>query len=108
MLLCTTGPDGQRIQLNRRWYEFTGLLPGTGEGFGWLDAMHPEDRPGAAAGLRGANAAPTAFQADYRLHLADGNLDERQATRRAGTDAAAQAESALRHRLSRCGRPLGR
>jgi PAS domain-containing protein len=53
MLTRTTGPDGQRIQLNRRWYEFTGQLPGTGEGSGWLDAMHPEGRPGAAAGLRG-------------------------------------------------------
>ncbi len=74
VMIWTTDPDGRCTYLNRRWYEFTGQAPGAGEGFGWLDAMLPEDRPRAEAGFRSANAARALFQADYRLRRADGSL----------------------------------
>ncbi len=74
VMIWTTEPDGHCSYLNSRWYEFTGQAPGTGEGFGWLDTSHPEDRPRVEASFRAANAAREPFQADYRLRRADGSL----------------------------------
>ncbi|WP_236552578.1 PAS domain-containing sensor histidine kinase [Belnapia sp. F-4-1] len=74
VMIWTTEPDGHCSYLNSRWYEFTGQAPGSGEGFGWLDTSHPEDRPRVEASFRQANAARQAFQADYRLRRADGSL----------------------------------
>jgi PAS domain S-box-containing protein len=74
VMIWTTDPDGHCAYLNRRWYEFTGQAPGAGEGFGWLDAMHPADRPRAGASFRKANTARAPFMSDYRLRRADGSF----------------------------------
>ncbi|WP_245704618.1 PAS domain-containing hybrid sensor histidine kinase/response regulator [Belnapia rosea] len=71
VMIWTTEPDGRCSYLNSRWYEFTGQERAAGEGFGWLDAVHPEDRPRAEAGFRTANSGRQAFQSDYRLRCAD-------------------------------------
>src|SRR5580704_4164034 len=39
---CTL-PDGTGIFSNRRWYEYTGLTLEVARGWGWQDAIHPED-----------------------------------------------------------------
>jgi formate hydrogenlyase transcriptional activator len=36
-------PDGTGIFWNRRWHEYTGLTPEAARGWGWQDAIHPED-----------------------------------------------------------------
>ncbi|MEB3213931.1 MAG: PAS domain S-box protein, partial [Leptolyngbyaceae bacterium] len=36
--------EGRCVYLNPRWYELTGLPEGEGEGDGWMQALHPEDR----------------------------------------------------------------
>ena len=74
VMIWTTGPDGWCSYLNSRWYEFTGQAPGAGEGFGWLEASHPEDRPRIEASFHAATAARAPFQADYRLRRADGSF----------------------------------
>ena len=51
VMMWVTDPDGHCTYLNRRWYEFTGQTPGQGEGLGWLDAVHPDDRGDRRAGL---------------------------------------------------------
>jgi PAS domain S-box-containing protein len=46
-------PDGRAVYLNPRWAEYTGQRAGAALGFGWLDAVHPEDRERCRA-LHGA------------------------------------------------------
>lgn len=72
VMMWVTEPDGYCTYLNRGWYEFTGQDPEQAQGFGWLDAVHPEDRPRAETDFREANASRTAFRAEYRLRRADG------------------------------------
>src|SRR5258707_7921596 len=36
-------PDGTGIFWNRRWHEYTGLSLEVARGWGWQDALHPED-----------------------------------------------------------------
>src|SRR5713226_6555544 len=36
-------PDGSGIFWNRRWHEYTGLSLEVARGWGWQDAIHPED-----------------------------------------------------------------
>jgi formate hydrogenlyase transcriptional activator len=42
-LLWTSFPDGSKEFLNRRWYEYTGLTPEQGKGWGWKAVVHPDD-----------------------------------------------------------------
>ena len=72
VMMWVTDPGGYCTYLNRGWYEFTGQEPAQAQGFGWLDAVHPEDRPRAEDDFREANASRTAFRAEYRLRRADG------------------------------------
>ena len=43
--------DGSRDYISDRFYDFTGAPPGSANGFGWLDYVHPEDKQKAMAGL---------------------------------------------------------
>jgi PAS domain S-box-containing protein len=72
VMMWVTDPDGYCTYLNRGWYEFTGQDPEQAQGFGWLDAVHPEDRPRAETDFRDANTLRVAFRAEYRLRRADG------------------------------------
>lgn len=72
VMLWVTESDGRCIYLNRYWYDFTGQTEQTGLGFGWLDAVHPDDAPKAAETFITANAARVSFRLDYRLRRADG------------------------------------
>jgi PAS domain S-box-containing protein len=72
MMLWVTEADGRCTHLNRRWYEFTGQTPETGLGFGWLQAVHPEDRARAEHDFLTANSSRQPFRAEYRLRRKDG------------------------------------
>lgn len=71
-MLWVTAPDGACTYLSRGWYEHTGQIEEQALGFGWLDAVHPEDREQAARAFQEANAAGEPFAIDYRLRRADG------------------------------------
>jgi PAS domain S-box-containing protein len=43
-LVFQTRHDGARTWASPQWIDFTGLSSDESLGFGWLDAMHPEDR----------------------------------------------------------------
>lgn len=43
-MMWQTDQRGASIYRSRRWQEFTGQPPSQALGFGWLDAVHPEDR----------------------------------------------------------------
>ena len=72
VMVWVTAPDGTCAYLSRSWYEFTGQTLETGLGFGWLDAIHPDDRDWSDEVFRNANLKREAFQLEYRLRRADG------------------------------------
>ena len=72
VMMWVTDPSGACTYLNARWYEFTGQTRAAGEGYGWLDALHPDDRPTAEQAFVAANAERRNYQVDFRLRRADG------------------------------------
>ena len=72
VMMWVTNEAGFCTYLNRRWYEFTGQTEAEAEGFGWLDATHPDDRSLAEQAFVEANAARVAFRVEYRLRHASG------------------------------------
>jgi PAS domain S-box-containing protein len=71
-VLWTTGPDGVAAQESPSWNAFTGQTAAGWQGWGWLDAVHPDDRVRVARTWRGAAAEGTGFELEYRLRRADG------------------------------------
>ena len=72
VMVWVTEPDGTCSFLSQTWYAFTGQTPETGLGFGWLDAVHPEDRERSAQFFESANRKGEAFRVEYRLRRKDG------------------------------------
>ncbi len=42
-IVWTARPDGGLDYANRRWHEYTGMSKERSRGWGWLDAIHPDD-----------------------------------------------------------------
>jgi PAS domain S-box-containing protein len=53
-LVFRTRPDGQRSWASPQWISFTGLGLRQSLGFGWLQAIHPEDRETTRTAWQGA------------------------------------------------------
>jgi PAS domain S-box-containing protein len=74
-MIWVTEPDGGASFVSRGWCEFTGQTEqeamGKG-GFGWLDAVHPDDREESGRIFLEANMKREPFTLDYRLRRADG------------------------------------
>lgn len=71
-IIWETRPDGYCTYLNRNWYSYTGQTEHEAEGFGWLDATHPDDKERTGKMFVEANAAQKPFHALYRLRSASG------------------------------------
>ncbi|UOD28476.1 PAS domain S-box protein [Massilia violaceinigra] len=54
------------------WSAFTGQSQEQFNGWGWLEAIHPDDRERTAAAWTGALAASSMYQIEHRLRRADG------------------------------------
>ena len=72
VMMWVTDPSGYCSYLNRAWYEFTGQTEEEAEGFGWLDATHPDDKAEAHRNFVESNAQRAPFRVEYRLRRADG------------------------------------
>jgi PAS domain S-box-containing protein len=72
VMMWVTDASGECTYLNRGWYDFTGQTPEAALGFGWLQAVHPEDRQRSEELFRAANELHEAFHLEYRLLAADG------------------------------------
>ena len=72
VMIWMTEPDGSTSFVSRRWCEFTGQAESEVLGFGWSDALHPEDRDRTLKTFLSANAAKAAYRSEYRLRRADG------------------------------------
>jgi PAS domain S-box-containing protein len=72
-MLWVTEADGTASYLSRGWYEFTGQTEAQGQGYGWLEAVHPEDRELAGRAFMAANTRQEAFELEHRVRRADGS-----------------------------------
>jgi PAS domain S-box-containing protein len=71
-MLWVTEPDSSCSFLSRGWYEYTGQTEKDALGFGWLNAIHPDDRESAGKIFQAANRHQHAFEIDFRLRRANG------------------------------------
>ena len=65
--------DGSRDYISDRFYEFTGAAPGSANGFGWLDYVHPEDKHKAMDDWLLCAQSGANYEAEYRMRAKDGN-----------------------------------
>src|SRR6202140_3991976 len=65
--------DGSRDYISDRFYEFTGASPGSANGFGWLDYVHPDDNEKAMAGWMRCVQSGADYEEEYRLRSKDGD-----------------------------------
>ena len=72
-MFWVTEADGTCSFLSRGWFEFTGQTEDQALGFGWLQAVHPEDRERARAEFLAAHAARRPFAIEHRLCRTDGS-----------------------------------
>ena len=71
-MLWVTEPDGRCSYLSRGWYEFTGQTATEALGFGWIDAVHPDERDDARGVFLDANRRRTPFELRHRVRRHDG------------------------------------
>ena len=69
-IVWTTNPDGQATDVSG-WCALTGQNAAQCAGFGWLDALHPDDRERVRACWKEALGDEMPFAAEFRLR--DGN-----------------------------------
>ncbi len=71
-----TDSDGAIVEPNPGWAAFTGQTweagPSSYRGWGWLNAIHPDDRERTAAVWRVALAHSSDYRCEYRLRRHDG------------------------------------
>lgn len=71
-MLWVTDLTGQCTYISRQWCEYTGTSLEQNLGLGWLDCVHPDDRPRAGDVFRESNRQGRSFAFDYRLRRHDG------------------------------------
>jgi PAS domain S-box-containing protein len=72
VMIWVTDATGYCTYLNQGWYDFTGQTEETGLGFGWLDAVHPEDSESCKNVFLNATHRQEVFRVEYRLRRKDG------------------------------------
>ncbi|HEX4946919.1 MAG TPA: response regulator [Blastocatellia bacterium] len=65
-------PQGEWIFGARLWNEFTGQTNEEMTGWGWLAALHPDDREATRLRWQQAQATQTQFQTEFRVRMQDG------------------------------------
>ncbi len=71
-IVWITDPDGAITMELPSWQAYTGQDRRTYEGWGWIAAVHPDDRPATMAGWRRALDRKETYYAEYRLLRSDG------------------------------------
>ena len=71
--LFRAGPDGEAIFLSPGFLNMTGLTRERALGFGWVEAVHPEDRDRLMTGWQEALASQDIFQTEFRFRAAGGD-----------------------------------
>lgn len=71
-LVWTCRPTGECGYLSNRWMEYTGTTLEQNLGYGWLQAVHPDDAPHTQEVWQEAVATSNVYQTEFRLRRADG------------------------------------
>lgn len=71
-MIWSTTPDGYHDYYNQRWYDFTGVPPGSTDGEGWAGMFHPEDQDRAWSVWRHSLETGEPYHIEYRLHHRSG------------------------------------
>lgn len=66
-MVWSTLPDGYHDYYNARWYEFTGVPPGSTDGEAWNGMFHPDDQERAWQRWRHCLATGEPYEIEYRL-----------------------------------------
>lgn len=64
--------DGTRDYISDRFYEYTGAVPGSAKGFGWLDYVHPEDKDQSVSRWVQSVESGENYESEYRLRGRNG------------------------------------
>jgi PAS domain S-box-containing protein len=64
--------QGNNISVSSRWETITGLTAEETKGYGWLDAVHPDDRSRVLAILKTSLVTGAPLDIEYRVRHADG------------------------------------
>ena len=70
--LFRAGPDGDAAYLSPGFLLMTGLRREQAMGFGWIDAVHPDDRERLMTSWQEALHSQVIFQAEFRFRVATG------------------------------------
>lgn len=73
-MLWTTGPNGDCTYLSKKWTEYTGRRLEDDLGYGWMNAVHPDDHEIAKNVFLKANSHHIKFYMEYRLKRHDGEF----------------------------------
>ncbi|MGP1387743.1 MAG: ATP-binding protein [Thainema sp.] len=71
-LLWDSEPNGSTNWYNQRWMDYTGQSFEQATGWGWIDAIHPDDREGSAHRYREAVESGLMLQQEHRIRRHDG------------------------------------
>ena len=71
-IVWTNTPDGRVLDDSPSWRAFTGQTYEEWKEYGWLDALHPDDREATRRIWSDCVAARAVFETEYRLRRADG------------------------------------
>ncbi len=72
-IVWVTSPDGAAVHFNRAWYDYTGLSAADSVGYGWIGAVHPEDRSSSLTSVE-PTPATEPRSLDFRLQRSDGTF----------------------------------
>ena len=75
-IIWYTGPEGAVARANPFWEAFTGQTFAEHVGWGWLDAIHPQDCERVVQAWQAGVARGQPIQLHYRLRRADGEYRE--------------------------------
>jgi PAS domain S-box-containing protein len=71
-MVWATDPDGAHFFYNKQWYDYTGLSREKSLGFGFANALHPDDAERTLAWWRRAWEAGENYEIEYRFLRRDG------------------------------------
>jgi PAS domain S-box-containing protein len=71
-IIWATPPSGEFVEEQPGWSVFTGQTRAEYQGWGWLDAVHPEDRELTVRSWEASLSTRTPYQLEYRLRRQDG------------------------------------
>ncbi|HUC80070.1 MAG TPA: PAS domain S-box protein [Flavisolibacter sp.] len=73
VMIWITDPTGYCTYLNKQWLEFTGQTLEDGQGLGWTNAVHPDDKEEAGRVFLECSAERKPFNFDYRIRHKSGS-----------------------------------